>query len=117
MKYSLLSFVLLPSFFSVAQAQSSNPATWCPPGATWTYGWAWWSERGTLTVQSTLAPEARKTIQRLDRSIRRASWMIVSAALLISGVMLRIERSEEPAGRWLLALSALTFLWGVLARR
>lgn len=74
-------------------------------------------ERGTLTVQSTLAPEARKTIQRLDRSIRRASWMIVSAALLISGVMLRIERPEEPAGRWLLALSALTFLWGVLARR
>lgn len=74
-------------------------------------------ERGTLTVQSTLAPEARKTIQRLDRSIRRASWMIVSAALLISGVMLRIDRPEEPAGRWLLALSALTFLWGVLARR
>ncbi|HWN45527.1 MAG TPA: AarF/UbiB family protein [Thermoanaerobaculia bacterium] len=74
-------------------------------------------ERGTLTVQSTLAPEARKTIQRLDRSIRRASWMIASAALLISGVMLRIDRPEEPSGRWLLALSALTFLWGVLARR
>jgi len=74
-------------------------------------------ERGTLTVQSTLAPEARKTIQRLDRSIRRASWMIVSAALLISGVMVKIDRPEEPAGRWLLALSALTFLWGVLARR
>jgi predicted unusual protein kinase regulating ubiquinone biosynthesis (AarF/ABC1/UbiB family) len=74
-------------------------------------------ERGNLTVQSTLAPEARKTIQRLDRSIRRASWMIVSAALLIAGVMLRIDRPEEPAGRWLLALSALTFLWGVLARR
>lgn len=74
-------------------------------------------ERGTLTVQSALAPEARKTIQRLDRSIRRASWMIVSAALLISGVMLRIDRPEEPAGRWLLALSAMTFLWGVLARR
>ncbi|HVG11085.1 MAG TPA: AarF/UbiB family protein [Thermoanaerobaculia bacterium] len=74
-------------------------------------------ERGTLTVQSTLAPEARKTIQRLDRSIRRASWMIAASALLISGVMLRIDRPEEPAGRWLLALSALTFLWGVLARR
>jgi hypothetical protein len=43
--------------------------------------------------------------------------MIVSAALLISGVMVRIDRPEEPAGRWLLALSALTFLWGVLVRR
>lgn len=74
-------------------------------------------ERGTLTVQSTLAPEARKTIQRLDRSLRRASWMIVSAALLISGVMVRLDRPDEPAGRWLLLLSALAFLWGVLARR
>lgn len=74
-------------------------------------------ERGTLTVQSTLAPEARKTIQRLDRSIRRASWMIVSAALLISGVMVSIDRPEEPAGLWLLGLSALAFLWGVLVGR
>lgn len=74
-------------------------------------------ERGTLTVQSTLAPEARKTIQRLDRSIRRASWMIVSAALLIAGVMLRINRPGAPESGWLLALCALAFLWGVLARR
>ncbi|HET9226608.1 MAG TPA: AarF/UbiB family protein [Thermoanaerobaculia bacterium] len=74
-------------------------------------------ERGTLTVQSTLAPEARKTIQRLDRSLRRASWMIVSAALLISGVMLRIDRPEDPLSAWLLGFSALAFLWGVLFRR
>ena len=74
-------------------------------------------ERGTLTVQSTLAPEARKTIQRLDRSIRRASWMIVSAALLISGVMVRNNRPEDPLSAWLLGLSALAFLWGVLFRR
>ena len=74
-------------------------------------------ERGTLTVQSTLAPEARKTIQRLDRSLRRASWMIVSAALLIAGVMLRIDRPEDPLGAWLLGFSALAFLWGVLFRR
>lgn len=73
-------------------------------------------ERGTLTVQSTLAPAARKTIQRLDRSISRASWMIVSAALLIAGMM-RFDRPDEPLSRWLLAFSALSFLWGVLARR
>lgn len=74
-------------------------------------------ERGSLTVQATLSPEARKTVLRLDRAIRRASWMIVSAALLISGVMVRIDRPDAPIGRWLLAFSALTFLWGVLARR
>ena len=40
--------------------------------------------------------------------------MIVSAALLIAGVMLRIDQPEAPEGRWLLALSRLSFLWGVL---
>ncbi|HYN21376.1 MAG TPA: hypothetical protein VE078_10490, partial [Thermoanaerobaculia bacterium] len=74
-------------------------------------------ERGGLTVQSTLAPEARKTIQRLDSSIRRASWMIVAAALLISGVMVRLDRPAEPAGTWLLLLAALAFVWGVVVRK
>ncbi len=50
MKY-LLPLILLLGLAPAARAQSANPAIWCPPGATWTYGWAWWSERGTLTVR------------------------------------------------------------------
>lgn len=74
-------------------------------------------ERGSLTVQSTLAPEARKTIQRLESSIRRASWMIIAAALLISGVMVRLDRPDEPAATWFLLLSALAFVWGVAVKK
>jgi hypothetical protein len=51
MKHLLLACLLSLSLFSAAHAQSPNPAVWCPPGATWTYGWAWWSERGTITVR------------------------------------------------------------------
>lgn len=51
MKHLLLALLLSLSFLSVAQAQSPNPAVWCPPGTTWTYGWAWWQEAGTLTVR------------------------------------------------------------------
>jgi predicted unusual protein kinase regulating ubiquinone biosynthesis (AarF/ABC1/UbiB family) len=75
------------------------------------------AERGTLTVQQALTPELRRSIQRLERSIRSASWMVVAAALLISGVMVRLGHPHEPAGRWLLLLSALSFLWGMLGSR
>ncbi len=74
-------------------------------------------ERGNLTVQSTLAPDARKAIQRLERSVDRASWMIVASALLIAGVMLRLGQPDEISGWWLLGFSGLTFLWGLVVRR
>lgn len=73
------------------------------------------AERGTLTVQASLAPEARKTIQRLERSLQRVGWMVVSAALLLAGVMLHTQGS--PAGAWLLGASGASFLWGVVAKR
>jgi predicted unusual protein kinase regulating ubiquinone biosynthesis (AarF/ABC1/UbiB family) len=75
------------------------------------------AERGTLTIQQALAPDSRKAVQRLERSIRRASWMMLAAALLISGVLVWVQRPDEPAGVWLLGLALLAFLWGVLVRR
>jgi len=75
------------------------------------------AERGTLTVQSTLAPESRKTIQRLERSIHRLSWTVVAAGLLIAGVMVRDGGSGSPYGWWLIAAAATAFLWGGLSKR
>ncbi|HEY7213966.1 MAG TPA: hypothetical protein VIC28_05010, partial [Thermoanaerobaculia bacterium] len=75
------------------------------------------AERGALTVQTALTPESRKAVQRLERSIHRLAWMVVSAALLIAGVMVRAGRPGEPYGLWLAILSALVFLWGILAKR
>ena len=75
------------------------------------------TERGALTVQTALTPEARKTIQRLERSIHRLSWMVVSAALLIAGVIVHADAPHEPYGQWLAVLAALVFLWGVLAKK
>jgi len=75
------------------------------------------AERGALTVQAALTPDSRKMIQRLERSVHRLSWMVVSAALLIAGVMFHADRPGEPYGGWLAILSALVFLWGILAKR
>jgi hypothetical protein len=47
----LLRYLLLLTLAPAAQAQSANPAVWCPPGATWTYGYSLFSAQGTLTVR------------------------------------------------------------------
>jgi predicted unusual protein kinase regulating ubiquinone biosynthesis (AarF/ABC1/UbiB family) len=75
------------------------------------------AERGALTVQTAFTPESRKMIQRLERSIHRLAWMVVSAALLIAAVMVHADAPEEPYAAGLAVLSALVFLWGVLSKR
>lgn len=75
------------------------------------------AERGTLSVQATLAPDSRKLIQRLERSMHRLSWMVTSAALLIAGAMLHVDAPGEPYGRWLVIAAGTVFLWGVLSKR
>jgi predicted unusual protein kinase regulating ubiquinone biosynthesis (AarF/ABC1/UbiB family) len=75
------------------------------------------AERGTLNVQTTLTPETRKLIQRLERSMHRLSWMVTSAALLIAGAMLHVDAPGEPYGGWLVIAAGIVFLWGVLSKR
>jgi predicted unusual protein kinase regulating ubiquinone biosynthesis (AarF/ABC1/UbiB family) len=74
------------------------------------------AERGTLTVQANLAPESRKMIQRLERSIHRLSWTVVAAGLLIAGVLVHANAPGTPYGWWLMAAGGLAFLWGALTK-
>lgn len=73
------------------------------------------AERGTLTIQSTLSPEDRKTVRRLERSIHRLAWMVIATALLLAGTAFQIH--GDPAGRWLMAGAGAAFLWGLMVRR
>jgi hypothetical protein len=66
MKHLLLSLLLtLPLML---RAQSANPAVWCPAGATWTYGYALFTERGTVTVRYSsdvmIAGQSAQVLQR-----------------------------------------------------
>ncbi|HEX4961315.1 MAG TPA: AarF/UbiB family protein [Thermoanaerobaculia bacterium] len=73
------------------------------------------AERGTLTIQTALAPEARKAVQRLERSVRQMAWMMVTGGLLVSGAVL--HGAGETAGRFLMVAAAVTFLWAILSKR
>ncbi len=75
------------------------------------------AERGGLTVQSALTPEARRTIQHLERSAHRLAWTVLAAALLIGAVLLHVDAPGEIWDRWFAALALASFAWGTLTKR
>ncbi len=54
-------------------------------------------------------------VQRLERSVRQMAWMMVSGGLLVAGAVL--HGAGDVAGRFLMAASAVTFLWGLFSKR
>ena len=50
------------------------------------------AERGDLVVQYSLAPDAAKAARRIERSVDRLTWGVVSVGLLIAGVVLQSGR-------------------------
>jgi len=76
------------------------------------------AERGNLTLQTSLTPEARKTIRRLEQSINRLAWMVVAVGLLISGVNFHVSNNTgSNLGVWLMGSALLVFLWGMVKTR
>jgi predicted unusual protein kinase regulating ubiquinone biosynthesis (AarF/ABC1/UbiB family) len=68
------------------------------------------AERGNLTIQTSLAPDARKAIMQVEQAVVWLGWMVVAAGLLIAGVNLYL--GESGLGLWLIIAALLTFLWG-----
>jgi hypothetical protein len=75
------------------------------------------AQRGNLTLQTSLAPDARRTIQRLEQSINRLTWVVVAVGLLIAGVNWPTQGSGDDWGGWLILLAVLAFGWGMLRAR
>jgi predicted unusual protein kinase regulating ubiquinone biosynthesis (AarF/ABC1/UbiB family) len=79
------------------------------------------AQRGKLTVQASLAPDAERAINRLDKTLRRLVWVILSAATLIAGLLLYLGLPERPWGWVLIAVSGFmlvsAFLPGFGSRR
>ena len=72
------------------------------------------AQRGNLALQSRFAPDTRKLIERLEGSINRLAWMVIAAALLISGVNFYVGSSGDILGIGLVVLAVIAFLWGML---
>lgn len=70
------------------------------------------ARHGSLSMQVSLSPETRKAIKRIDLSVKRFAWMVLSAGLLVSGVNLYIAHHLR-LGVVFMSLAALVFLWGM----
>ncbi|MGB3211748.1 MAG: AarF/UbiB family protein [Desulforhopalus sp.] len=75
------------------------------------------AQRGDLTLKSSFAPESRRLLVQLERSINKLSWTIFSVALLVVGITIR----DNSSGGWLsvtlIVLAVLLFIWGIWANR
>ena len=74
------------------------------------------AERGELVVQYSLAPDAAKAVRRIERSVDRLTWGIVSVGLLVAGVVLRASEGASGLSTGLLVAAAAAFLWGLTRR-
>jgi predicted unusual protein kinase regulating ubiquinone biosynthesis (AarF/ABC1/UbiB family) len=72
--------------------------------------------RGDLSMQVSLAPDTRRALRRVERSVDRLTWSLISASLLLVGALLRT--SEGPGGfsTGFFVLAGLAFLWGLTRR-
>jgi predicted unusual protein kinase regulating ubiquinone biosynthesis (AarF/ABC1/UbiB family) len=75
------------------------------------------ADRGNLTVQTSLTPETRRLVRRLERSVQRLSWMVIGAGLMLSGAILHAASPAEPYGRWLAIASAVALVYGLIVKR
>lgn len=73
------------------------------------------AERGTLTIQSSLAPDHARALRRIERALERLSWMVVAVGLAATGALLRLA-GDATLGLALWIGAGLAFLWGVTRR-
>lgn len=74
------------------------------------------AQRGNLVIQTSLAPDARKTIQRLEQAVNRLTWIVVAASLLIAGVNWQANDKSSVLGPGLMVLALLAFGWGMFRK-
>ncbi|MCB9103127.1 MAG: AarF/ABC1/UbiB kinase family protein [Anaerolineales bacterium] len=74
-------------------------------------------ERGNVIVQTSLAPNARKSIERLEKSVNRLSWVVLAVGLLVAGTTMNNGTDGGTLGGWLMGLALVVFVWGLIKER
>ncbi|MBN1657967.1 MAG: AarF/ABC1/UbiB kinase family protein [Anaerolineae bacterium] len=68
------------------------------------------ASQGNLAVRTTWAPDAVRTVRRVEAAINRLAWAVVFAALLLSGIAIYLVDGAAPPAYALFALAALALL-------
>ena len=57
--------------------------------------------------------QTRRAIRRIDLSVKRFAWMVLTVGLLVSGVNLHTADKNLPLDIRRMILSVVAFLWGM----
>ncbi len=71
------------------------------------------AERGLLSFETSFAPDARKSLGRIEHQVHRLTWAIVSVGMLLSGVLLRASEGPDSLNTGLLIAAGVFFVWKV----
>ena len=71
-------------------------------------------ERGDHTFRTSLAPDTRKSIQMLERSVNRLTSVVLGVGLIVTGVNLEISHGGEGPGAWIVGAAVIILVFGVL---
>jgi len=74
------------------------------------------AQRGSLTTENALAPDARRAIYKLEAGLNRLTWAIVFLGLLLAGILLRVMEEPNWVNSSVLLLSGLVFAFKVWRR-
>lgn len=72
------------------------------------------AERGTLTLQTSLAPDARRAVRRLEQAVSRLTQMLLATGLLLAGTIIYSGRDGDSLGIWLMIAALVVFVWGLV---
>ena len=75
------------------------------------------AQHGTLSIESSLAPDARRAIKGVEVAVNRLAWAVVFAGVLLAGIVLRAIEQPNWINSGLLVLAGLVFVIKVWRRR
>jgi predicted unusual protein kinase regulating ubiquinone biosynthesis (AarF/ABC1/UbiB family) len=74
------------------------------------------AQRGKLTVQASLAPDAARALRRVEQSVNRVMWTVAAAGLFVGGIILRVAEGPSLLSSGLLIAAGAAFLWALTRR-
>jgi predicted unusual protein kinase regulating ubiquinone biosynthesis (AarF/ABC1/UbiB family) len=63
------------------------------------------AQRGSLTIETAMAPDTRRAARTLETAINRLAWAVVFLGVLLAGIILRIAEQPNWANSLLLVLA------------
>lgn len=71
-------------------------------------------QRGSLTYEASLAPDTRKMLNKIEQTMGKMTWALISVGTLLAGAVLRAAEGANPLNTAMMLAAIGLFLWRVV---